>query len=182
MLVLFASGRAMQRFLEHVTDLRLLLLVQGDQPRYRLVETHRKRIDNGERSVLVGLQSFAEGLDLKGDYLTQVHIHKIAFPPIDSPVVITEGEWLKSLNRYPFEVQSLPSASFNLIQQVGRLIRSHNCWGEVVIYDKRLLTKNYGARLLNALPVFPIEQPGVPEVIVKRKAKQTAKQTGRKRR
>ncbi len=173
MLVLFASGRAMQRFLEHVTDLRLLLLVQGDQPRYRLVETHRKRIDNGERSVLVGLQSFAEGLDLKGDYLTQVHIHKIAFPPIDSPVVITEGEWLKSLNRYPFEVQSLPAASFNLIQQVGRLIRSHGCWGEVVIYDKRLLTKNYGQRLLNALPVFPIEQPDVPEV-KKRPAKRSA--------
>ncbi len=135
MLVLFASGRAMQRFLEHVTDLRLLLLVQGDQPRYRLVELHRKRIDNGERSVLIGLQSFAEGLDLKGDYLTQVHIHKIAFPPIDSPVVITEGEWLKSLNRYPFEVQSLPSASFFLIQQGGRLIRSHSCWGEVVFFD-----------------------------------------------
>lgn len=55
MLVLFASGRAMQRFLEHVTDLRLLLLVQGDQPRYRLVELHRKRVTNGERSVLVGL-------------------------------------------------------------------------------------------------------------------------------
>jgi ATP-dependent DNA helicase DinG len=126
----------------------------------RLVELHRKRIDNGERSVLVGLQSFAEGLDLKGDYLTQVHIHKIAFPPIDSPVVITEGEWLKSLNRYPFEVQSLPAASFNLIQQVGRLIRSHGCWGEVVIYDKRLLTKNYGQRL-NALPIFPIDQPDV---------------------
>jgi ATP-dependent DNA helicase DinG len=102
-----------------------------------------------------------------------VHIHKIAFPPIDSPVVITEGEWLKSLNRYPFEVQSLPSASFNLIQQVGRLIRSHSCWGEVVIYDKRLLTKNYGPRLLNALPVFPIEQPDAPEGIVKSKSKPT---------
>ncbi len=144
---------------------------QGDQPRYRLVELHRKRVESGERSVLVGLQSFAEGLDLKGELLTQVHIHKIAFPPIDSPVVITEGEWLKSLNRYPFEVQSLPSASFNLIQQVGRLIRSHACRGEVVIYDKRLLTKNYGQRLLNALPVFPIEQPAVPDVIVKPKAK-----------
>lgn len=171
MLVLFASGRAMQRFLDYVTDLRLMLLVQGDQPRYRLVELHRKRVGNGERSVLVGLQSFAEGLDLKGDLLSQVHIHKIAFPPIDSPVVITEGEWLKSLNRYPFEVQSLPSASFNLIQQVGRLIRSHGCWGEVVIYDKRLLTKNYGKRLLDALPVFPIEQPEVPEGIVKKKEK-----------
>lgn len=173
MLVLFASGRAMQRFLEYVQDLRLLLLVQGDQPRYRLVELHRKRVEGGERSVLVGLQSFAEGLDLKGELLSQVHIHKIAFPPIDSPVVITEGEWLKSLNRYPFEVQSLPSASFDLIQQVGRLIRSHSCWGEVVIYDKRLLTKNYGPRLLNALPVFPIEQPDAPEGIVKSKPKPT---------
>nr|VUD29314.1 ATP-dependent DNA helicase DinG [Raoultella sp. NCTC 9187] len=47
MLVLFASGRAMQRFLEHVTDLRLMLLVQGDKPRYRLVELHRKKV--GER-------------------------------------------------------------------------------------------------------------------------------------
>ncbi len=92
--------------------------------------------------------------------------------------MITEGEWLKSLNRYPFEVQSLPSASFNLIQQVGRLIRSHGCWGEVVIYDKRLLTKNYGKRLLDALPVFPIEQPEVPEGIVKKKEKRNPHAVG----
>ncbi|PLR33057.1 ATP-dependent DNA helicase DinG [Chimaeribacter californicus] len=163
MLVLFASNRAMQTFLSHVQDLRLMLLVQGDQPRYRLVETHRKKVEAGSQSVLVGLQSFAEGLDLKGDLLTQVHIHKIAFPPVDSPVIVTEGEWLKSLKRYPFEVQSLPSASFNLIQQVGRLIRSHQCTGEIVIYDRRLLSKSYGARLLAALPVFPIHQPPMPE-------------------
>ncbi len=162
-LVLFSSQRAMEGFLEEVKDLRLSLLVQGDQPRYRLVETHCKRIDAGDNSVLIGLQSFAEGLDLKGDYLTQVHIHKIAFPPVTDPVIMTEGEWLKSLKRYPFEVQSLPSASFNLIQQVGRLIRSHHCHGEVVIYDRRLLTKNYGSRLLTALPVFPIYQPDIPK-------------------
>lgn len=162
-LVLFSSQRAMEGFLEEVKDLRLSLLVQGDQPRYRLVETHCKRIDAGDNSVLIGLQSFAEGLDLKGDYLTQVHIHKIAFPPVTDPVIVTEGEWLKSLKRYPFEVQSLPSASFYLIQQVGRLIRSHHCHGEVVIYDRRLLTKNYGSRLLTALPVFPIYQPDIPK-------------------
>ncbi|EMK5744784.1 ATP-dependent DNA helicase DinG [Proteus mirabilis] len=162
-LVLFSSQRAMEGFLEEVKDLRLSLLVQGDQPRYRLVETHCKRIDAGDNSVLIGLQSFAEGLDLKGDYLTQVHIHKIAFPPVTDPVIVTEGEWLKSLKRYPFEVQSLPSASFNLIQQVGRLIRGHHCHGEVVIYDRRLLTKNYGSRLLTALPVFPIYQPDIPK-------------------
>ncbi|MBG2992514.1 ATP-dependent DNA helicase DinG [Proteus mirabilis] len=162
-LVLFSSQRAMEGFLDEVKDLRLSLLVQGDQPRYRLVETHCKRIDAGDNSVLIGLQSFAEGLDLKGDYLTQVHIHKIAFPPVTDPVIVTEGEWLKSLKRYPFEVQSLPSASFNLIQQVGRLIRSHHCHGEVVIYDRRLLTKNYGSRLLTALPVFPIYQPEIPK-------------------
>ncbi|MBU3894208.1 ATP-dependent DNA helicase DinG [Serratia rhizosphaerae] len=163
MLILFSSNRAMQTFLSYVTDLRLMLLVQGDQPRYRLVEEHRKRVEKGVASVLVGLQSFAEGLDLKGELLTQVHIHKIAFPPIDSPVILTEGEWLKTLKRYPFEVQSLPSASFNLIQQVGRLIRSNQCHGEIMIYDRRLLTKNYGSRLLAALPVFPIEQRAVPE-------------------
>ncbi|WP_109393496.1 ATP-dependent DNA helicase DinG [Proteus terrae] len=162
-LVLFSSQRAMEGFLEEVKDLRLCLLVQGDQPRYRLVETHCKRIDEGDNSVLIGLQSFAEGLDLKGDYLTQVHIHKIAFPPVTDPVIVTEGEWLKSLKRYPFEVQSLPSASFNLIQQVGRLIRSHHCHGEIVIYDRRLLTKNYGSRLLTALPIFPIYQPEMPK-------------------
>ena len=73
-------------------------------------------------------------------------------------------------------------ASFNLIQQVGRLIRSHSCRGEVVIYDKRLLTKSYGKRLLNALPVFPISQPAVPDVIVKSKPKAEAKQSRRRRR
>lgn len=64
MLVLFASGRAMQRFLEHVADVRLLL-GRGDQPRYRLVELHRKRVESGERSVLVGLQSLPKGWILK---------------------------------------------------------------------------------------------------------------------
>lgn len=152
MLVLFASHRALRLFLEQVTDLRPHLLVQGDKPRYRLVEEHRRRVDRGRTSALLGLQSFAEGLDLKGEWLTQVHIHKVAFPPVDSPVILTEGEWLKTQQRHPFEVQSLPSASFNLIQQVGRLIRSHDCHGEVIIYDRRLLTKSYGARLLAALP------------------------------
>ncbi|WP_034913612.1 ATP-dependent DNA helicase DinG [Erwinia sp. 9145] len=163
LLVLFASGRAMQQFLAFLPELRLMMLVQGDKPRPALVALHRKRVEQGETSILVGLQSFAEGLDLKGDLLSQVHIHKIAFPPVDSPVILTEGEWLKSLRRYPFEVQSLPSASFNLIQQVGRLIRSHACFGEIVIYDRRLLSKSYGSRLLGALPVFPIEQPAMPE-------------------
>lgn len=162
-LVLFASGRAMQQFIAYLPELRLKMLVQGDKPRSALIALHRKRVEQGETSILVGLQSFAEGLDLKGELLSQVHIHKIAFPPVDSPVILTEGEWLKSLKRYPFEVQSLPSASFNLIQQVGRLIRSHQCFGEVVIYDRRLLSKRYGARLLGALPVFPIEQPVMPE-------------------
>jgi ATP-dependent DNA helicase DinG len=79
------------------------------------------------------------------------------------------------LKRYPFEVQSLPSASFNLIQQVGRLIRSNECYGEVVIYDRRLLTKGYGSRLLAALPVFPIEQPDMPEGVTASVANVVAK-------
>ena len=138
-------------------------MVWGDAQGRRVVDVARQGVTQGDTSILIGLQSFAEGLDLKGDLLSQVHIHKIAFPPVDSPVILTEGEWLKSLKRYPFEVQSLPSASFTLIQQVGRLIRSHQCYGEIVIYDRRLLSKAYGSRLLAALPIFPIEQPETPE-------------------
>lgn len=78
-------------------------------------------------------------------------------------MIVTEAEWLKSLKRYPFEVQSRPSAPFNLIQQAGRLIRSNQCHGEIVIYDRRLLTEGYGTRLLAALPVLPIEQRALPE-------------------
>ncbi|MBT0722105.1 ATP-dependent DNA helicase DinG [Rosenbergiella collisarenosi] len=160
-LVLFSSMRALQQFVTLLADKRLSMLVQGDQPRTRLIELHRERVGAGQQSILVGLQSFAEGLDLKGDLLTAVHIHKIAFAPIDSPVIVTEGEWLKSKQRYPFESQSLPTASFTLIQQVGRLIRSHQCHGEIVIYDRRLMTRNYGSRLLASLPIFPIEQPHI---------------------
>lgn len=181
--MLFASNRAMQQFLSYLPELRLMMLVQGDKPRPALVALHRQRVERGETSVLVGLQSFAEGLDLKGELLSQVHIHKIAFPPVDSPVILTEGEWLKSLKRYPFEVQSLPSASFNLIQQVGRLIRSHDCFGEIVIYDRRLINKSYGARLLGALPVFPIEQPPMPQgELPKATAAAVGKKTAARRR
>lgn len=114
--MLFTGGWAMDRFLERVTDLRLMLLVQDDWPRYRLVELHYKRVENGEHSMLVGLQFSTEGLDLEGDPLSQVYIYKITFPSIGSPVVTIEGRWLKSLSRCPFEVQNLSSASFNLIQ------------------------------------------------------------------
>ncbi|MEA1064511.1 ATP-dependent DNA helicase DinG [Erwinia sp. HR93] len=181
MLVLFTSQRAMQTFLGYVSELRLQLLVQGDSPRSRLIELHRQRVRNGQVSVLIGLQSFAEGLDLKGELLTQVHIHKIAFPPVDNPVVITEGEWLKTLRRYPFEVQSLPSASFTLIQQVGRLIRSHGCRGDIIIYDRRLLTKSYGKRLLEALPIFPLLQPEVPAMTEKPVPNAAPRRSGRRR-
>lgn len=86
-LFLFSNQRAMESFLNQVNELR----EQGDKPRYRLVETHCQRMVQGLTSVLVGLQSFAEGLDLKGNYLSQVHIQKISFPPITNTIIITEN-------------------------------------------------------------------------------------------
>lgn len=72
MLVLFASGRAMNRFLEHVTDLRLMLLVQGDQPRYRLVELHRnggkRRAQRAGGSAVLCRRSRFKGDLLSGAY------------------------------------------------------------------------------------------------------------------
>ncbi|MFC0180571.1 ATP-dependent DNA helicase DinG [Thorsellia kenyensis] len=161
-LVLFNSQRAMKRFIELCDAYQFTLLVQGDKPRARLIELHQENIKNEEKSVLIGMSSFSEGLDLRGDFLTQVHIHKIGFPPMTNPIILTEEKWLKNLKKSSFDLLSLPQASFTLIQQVGRLIRSHDCFGEIVIYDNRLLNKPYGKRLLASLPSFPLEQVDVP--------------------
>ena len=73
--------------------------------------------------------NFAEGLDLKGDYLTQVHIHKIAFPPVTDPVIVTGRGMVKITETLSFEVQSHRAHHLILIQQAGRLIRcSHIVW------------------------------------------------------
>lgn len=107
----------------------------------------------GHGSVLFGVQSLAEGLDLRGKLCTHLVITRLPFPaPERSPVTETAWEYLKSQGENPFTALSLEQVSMRLSQSVGRLIRSETDSGEVTILDRRILDMGYGPRLLASLP------------------------------
>ncbi len=130
------------------------LLVQGQAARQLIIEQHKAAIDKGKVSIIFGTQSFSEGLDLPGDYLTNVIITKIPFAVPTSPVEEAHAEYIKAKGGNPFLELSIPQASKKLVQAVGRLLRNEKDSGRVVILDRRLVSKRYGQSMLDALPPF----------------------------
>jgi ATP-dependent DNA helicase DinG len=156
-LVLFASNKQMQMvadMIEKKLDCRLF--IQGEYPKKTILEKHINLRKNGQGSVIFGLDSFAEGVDLKGDNLTHVVIVKLRFSVPTSPIDKTLSDYLQSQNRNPFMEISLPDASLRLIQACGRLIRTETDTGKITIFDNRLVSKFYGKQLLAALPNYNI--------------------------
>ncbi|HHY0527484.1 TPA: ATP-dependent DNA helicase DinG [Vibrio parahaemolyticus] len=157
MLMLFTSYRQLNRYIELVPpELRTDMLIQGQDSRPMLIRRHKERVDNGKRSILVGVASLGEGMDLPAHYLTGVGIAKLPFANFKEPVDEAESEFISNRGGNPFYELSLPETSAKLIQQVGRLIRSAQCQGEVLIFDRRLSTKKYGAQLIDSLPPFKL--------------------------
>lgn len=154
-LVLFSSWRQLNDVVDGLPDaLEPLLRIQGRGGRTALLDAHRRAIDAGERSYLLGLASFAEGVDLPDDYCRHVIVAKLPFAVPDDPVDQTIAEWLEAEGRNPFFEISLPDASMRLVQACGRLIRHEGDFGRVTLLDRRLVTQRYGAALLDALPPF----------------------------
>lgn len=154
-LVLFSSRKQMNDVAEGLAaDLREQVLVQGTQSKQALLAEHQGRIEAGQGSVLFGLASFAEGLDLPGRLCEHVIIAKLPFSVPDSPVEATYAEWLEARGRNPFMEISVPDAGVKLVQACGRLIRSESDQGRVTLLDRRVLTKRYGKALLDGLPPF----------------------------
>lgn len=130
------------------------LLCQGFLPKSEIVRRHKERIDEGKGSVIFGLASFAEGIDLPGDYVSHVVIVKIPFAVPDDPIQAATSEWIESQGRNSFMELTLPAASVRLVQACGRLVRTETDTGRISILDKRLRTKRYGSLLIEALPPF----------------------------
>ncbi len=124
------------------------LLVQNDAPRELLL----RRFRESGRAVLLGTASFWEGVDVQGDALRLVVIDKIPFAPPDDPQVRARVQYLQSQGLNPFRDYQLPEAALALKQGVGRLIRSEEDRGVVMICDPRLRTRGYGRALLAGLP------------------------------
>jgi ATP-dependent DNA helicase DinG len=130
------------------------ILIQGQLSNREMVRLHKERIDQGRTSVLMGLASFAEGVDLPGDYCRHVVIAKLPFAVPDDPLHEALSEWIEARGGNSFFDISLPIASLRLVQACGRLLRTEKDTGTVTILDKRLITKRYGNQLLNGLPPF----------------------------
>lgn len=106
-----------------------------------------------KRSVLFGAFSFWEGIDLPGDVLVNVIIVKLPFAPPNDPVLEARSEKMATLGQNSFYRLSLPNAVIRFKQGFGRLIRSEQDRGAVVVLDKRIIEKRYGQIFLNSLPI-----------------------------
>ncbi len=154
--LLFTSLRAMQRAYEILQaefdrkDLKYPLLLQGEGSRNDLLTRFRK-LGN---AVLLGSQSFWEGVDVRGEALSLVIIDKLPFAPPDDPVLAARIAELNRQGRNAFMEFQLPRAIINLKQGAGRLIRDETDRGVLMICDPRLISKHYGKRIWQSLPPF----------------------------
>ncbi|MCL6272025.1 ATP-dependent DNA helicase DinG [Sansalvadorimonas sp. 2012CJ34-2] len=154
-LVLFSSRRQMKDvFFGLDRDERKLVMMQDDYSKKELLRLHREKIDEGDVSVIFGLASLAEGIDLPGKYCEHVVIAKIPFAVPDDPVEASLAEWVEARGGNPFMEISVPDAAIRLVQASGRLLRTEQDKGLITILDRRLLTRRYGQALLDSLPPY----------------------------
>ena len=151
---LFTSLRAMREARELMeTGMKKMgmeypLLMQGEGSRSELLERFRK-LGN---AVLLGSQSFWEGVDVRGEALSLVIIDRLPFSPPDDPVLAARIERINAEGRNAFMEYQLPRAVITLKQGAGRLIRDESDRGVLMICDPRLITKQYGKRIWRSLP------------------------------
>jgi ATP-dependent DNA helicase DinG len=156
--VLFTSYRDMQQvagaldnfFVENDMN---LLIQGGGAPRNKLLEQFKST----PRAVLFGTDSFWGGVDVPGEALSNVIITRLPFAVPDHPLIEAKLELIEERGGDPFTEYSLPEAILKLRQGVGRLIRTKNDHGIIVILDNRIVTRPYGRAFMQALPKCPVE-------------------------
>ncbi|WP_144776687.1 ATP-dependent DNA helicase DinG [Marinobacter maritimus] len=154
-LVLFTSRRQMHQVRDALApDHPDLITTQDDMSRGEVLRQHKSKIDKGMPSVLFGVASFAEGIDLPGKYLHHVVITRLPFSVPDDPIEAGLAEWISQRGGNPFMEITVPDASIKLVQAVGRLLRTEEDTGRVTILDRRIVARRYGQLLLDSLPPF----------------------------
>ena len=143
--------------------LGLVTLKQGETGRHALLARFRKEHD----AVLFGTDSFWEGVDVKGEALRLVIIARLPFQVPTEPVQQARAEQIQAMGGDPFREFSVPQAVIKFRQGFGRLIRSRDDRGAVLILDRRVTTKGYGKIFLRSLPDTPLVRGDSEEVFEK---------------
>lgn len=151
--ILFTSHRALQIAAGQLQDLgERPLLVQGSASRRELIERFRE----AGNAVLLGAQSFWEGVDVQGAALSCVVLDRLPFAAPDDPLLKARAEAITARGGNPFREQHLPRAVIAFKQGIGRLIRDSHDRGVLVLCDPRLGQMSYGRVFLNSLPPAPM--------------------------
>ncbi len=147
--LLFTSHKALQ-LAESLLRGRIAypLLAQGEAPKAELLARFRR----AGNAVLLGTNSFWEGVDVRGEALSCVIIDKLPFASPDDPVMQARIQALRDRGENPFMDFQVPEAVILLKQGMGRLIRDEHDRGVLMLCDPRLLGKSYGRIFLEALP------------------------------
>ncbi|NKB31504.1 MAG: ATP-dependent DNA helicase DinG [Pseudomonadales bacterium] len=154
-LMLFSSRRQMNEVMQGLPREWLdLVLCQDDYQKAQLLKYHRQRIDRGEGSIIFGLASFAEGVDLPGKYCTHVLIAKIPFAVPNDPIEMTLAAWIEQQGQNAFMTLAVPDAAFRLVQASGRLLRSESDSGRITLFDERIVNRRYGKTILESMPPY----------------------------
>ncbi len=140
---------------DEIRDLGLKLLVHGGElSRTALLQEFK---ESDVPSVLFGATSFWTGVDVPGEALSNVMITKLPFAVPSHPLTEARLERIRLEGGEPFRDYSIPDAVLKFRQGVGRLIRSKTDQGIIVVLDRRIVTKAYGARFLDSIPPCPVE-------------------------
>jgi len=164
-LILFTSYRMLNSVYYGLKKEKTLfdreILAHGkDGSRTNLIET----LKNKPNSIVLGTNSFWEGIDVSGISLTAVIIVKLPFVPPNRPIIAARREIIEQQGESSFYKYNLPQAILKFRQGYGRLIRSNKDWGAVIVLDNRIVTKKYGNQFLKSLPLQPIVKGSLEEI------------------
>ncbi len=159
MLVLFTSHHMLkmthQNLKQALHEMGIFLYAQGIDSGSRGKLT--KNFESQEQAILLGTNSFWEGVDLPGKQLSCLVIVKLPFTPPHTPYFEAKSEQLKESGKNPFMDYALPQAVIRFKQGFGRLIRRADDKGVVVVFDRRIIEARYGKFFLNSLPPLTVE-------------------------
>ena len=167
MLILFTAHEMLKKTYDLIKESGFLtdyaIIAQGitSGSRTRLTRNFQRY----DKAILLGTSSFWEGVDIPGEDLSCLIIVRLPFSPPDEPLTDAKCQFIKQQGGNAFNDYSLPEAILRFKQGFGRLIRTETDRGVMIVFDKRIVTTNYGKDFLKSIPTIPIKRGKIDEFI-----------------